>query len=119
MAIAFLEVVDNPRQDVPLLSVLTCPAWGFSGDDLAHLRARCPEGTCTSAWNRGAGGRGKMPPLSGPPERPAGRAADLPGHQLLWQIYEAADLLAIYGAMEGGAGPAGQPAAAPRLRPAL
>ena len=103
VAIAFLEVVDNPRQDVPLLSVLTCPAWGFSGDDLAHLRARCPEGDLYQCLEQGAE-RGEEKCLRFLDRLSAlrARAADLPGHQLLWQIYEAADLLAIYGAMEGG-----------------
>ena len=31
------------------------------------------------------------------------KAVDLAGHRLLWQIYERTGLLAVYGAMEGGA----------------
>ena len=34
--------------------LLTCPAWGFSGDDLAHLRARCPEGDLYQCLEQGA-----------------------------------------------------------------
>ena len=36
--LSLLAVVDNPQQDVPLLSVLRSPIFGFSGDRLAELR---------------------------------------------------------------------------------
>lgn len=37
---ALLQVISNPRQDIPLLSVLASPVFGFSADDLALLRTR-------------------------------------------------------------------------------
>ena len=36
---ALLEILDNPRQDVPLISVLRSPLFGFTPDRLAELRA--------------------------------------------------------------------------------
>ncbi|MFI3206655.1 MAG: helicase-exonuclease AddAB subunit AddA, partial [Clostridia bacterium] len=36
--IAFLQVIDNPNQDIALLSVLFGPVYGFSADDVALLR---------------------------------------------------------------------------------
>ena len=33
-----LRVIDNPKQDIPLLSVLMSPLFGFSSDDCAELR---------------------------------------------------------------------------------
>ena len=64
MAVAFLEIVDNPRQDVPLLSVLTCPVYGFTGSDLAHLRAQCPQGDLWQCVKAGVQrGRGKVRPF--------------------------------------------------------
>lgn len=38
MALAFLQVIDNPNQDIPLLSVLMSPVYGFTEDDVARLR---------------------------------------------------------------------------------
>lgn len=38
LAINILRVVDNPKQDVPLLSVLMSPVFGFTADDVAKLR---------------------------------------------------------------------------------
>lgn len=37
--LAFLSVIDNPNQDIPLLSVLMSPVYGFTADDMAKLRA--------------------------------------------------------------------------------
>ena len=39
VALSLLQSVDNPRQDVPLISALRSPVYGFSGDQLALLRA--------------------------------------------------------------------------------
>jgi len=36
--ISFLQVIDNPNQDIPLLSVLLSPIYGFTPDDMAALR---------------------------------------------------------------------------------
>lgn len=36
--INILRVIDNPLQDVPLLSTLRCPCFGFSEEELARIR---------------------------------------------------------------------------------
>ncbi len=36
---AILQTVSNPRQDIPLIAALASPAFGFTADDLAALRA--------------------------------------------------------------------------------
>ncbi len=41
---SLLEILDNPRQDVPLIAVLRSPLAGFSPDRLALIRGRHPEG---------------------------------------------------------------------------
>ena len=38
VALSFLRVIDNPNQDIPLLSVLMSPLYGFTADDAARLR---------------------------------------------------------------------------------
>ena len=40
MLFALLQVIDNPRQDVPLIAVLRSPLFGFTPDELAAIRAR-------------------------------------------------------------------------------
>ena len=42
--LALLELVDNPRQDVPLISVLRSPVFGFTPDRLAEMRGKTPAG---------------------------------------------------------------------------
>ena len=39
---SFLKIIDNPRQDVPLISVLRSPIFGFAADRLAEIRAASP-----------------------------------------------------------------------------
>lgn len=37
---SLLETIQNPRQDIPLLTVLASPVFGFTADDLASIRAK-------------------------------------------------------------------------------
>ncbi len=37
-ALAFLQVVDNPCQDIPLIAVLRTPMWDFTPEELAEIR---------------------------------------------------------------------------------
>ena len=36
--LSFLEIIDNPRQDIPLLAVLRSPIFAFTPDELAKIR---------------------------------------------------------------------------------
>ena len=102
-AMAFLEVVDNPRQDVPLLAVLTCPAFGFTGSDLAHLRAQCLDGDLYTCLKAGVDrGEEKCVRFFQCLQSLRALAPDLSGHKLLWEIYDRTGLMAIYGALSGG-----------------
>ena len=42
---AFLQVIMNPRQDIPLISVLASPVFGFTANDLALIRGLRKSGT--------------------------------------------------------------------------
>lgn len=44
VSLAFLQIVDNPREDVPLISVLRSPVYGFSGDQLGSAPGQLPPG---------------------------------------------------------------------------
>ena len=37
---AFLEIIDNPMQDIPLLAVLRSPMFGFTDNELAEIRGK-------------------------------------------------------------------------------
>ncbi len=40
LMIHMLQVIDNPRQDIPLVATLRSPAFGFQDDELALIRGR-------------------------------------------------------------------------------
>ncbi|MBR4545386.1 MAG: helicase-exonuclease AddAB subunit AddA [Oscillibacter sp.] len=54
-AFALLQIVDNPRQDVPLIAVLRSPVFAFTADRLAEIRARHTKGDFYDALRAAAG----------------------------------------------------------------
>ncbi len=38
LAVNILRVIDNPKQDIPLLSVMMSPVFGFTADEISQLR---------------------------------------------------------------------------------
>lgn len=42
--LAFLQIIDNPRQDIPLIAVMRSPIWGFTPTHLARMRSKCRDG---------------------------------------------------------------------------
>ena len=102
VALSLLQVVDNPRQDVPLISVLRSPVYGFTADRLSELRAMA-EGDFYTALEQGAqeGAEDCRAFLQELAELRFG-AGDKTCRQLIWHIYERTNLLGLFGAMEGG-----------------
>ena len=49
-----LAIIDNPLQDIPLISVLRSPIGGFSTEELITLRADCREGLFYEVLKAGA-----------------------------------------------------------------
>ena len=100
VALSLLQIVDNPRQDVPLVSVLRSPVYGFSADRLARLRANSPDTDLYAALEADGGEdcRAFLAEL----EELRARAGEGNSHELLWHIYDSTDLLGIFGAMGDG-----------------
>ncbi|MGM9588777.1 MAG: helicase-exonuclease AddAB subunit AddA [Faecousia sp.] len=97
---SFLAVIVNPRQDIPLISTLASPVFGFTADDLAQIRSRQKKGSFYDALLE-----------SGLPKanqfldmlttlRQTARSAKLT--QLLEKCFAMTRLDSLYGAMEGG-----------------
>lgn len=42
---ALLQVIQNPRQDIPLITTLSSPIFGFAADDLAAVRSKQKKGS--------------------------------------------------------------------------
>ena len=100
VALSLLQIVDNPRQDVPLISVLRSPVYGFSADRLAQIRAASPDTDFYAALaaDDGEDSRAFLAELD---DLRFG-SGDMSSHQLLWHIYDRTNLLGIFGAMEEG-----------------
>ena len=103
VALAILQIVDNPRQDVPLIAALRSPVYGFSGDKLALLRADCKGNDFYSAVVRAAEeGDLECREFLDSLEQLRFDAGDRTCRQLMWHVFEKTNLLGIFGAMEGG-----------------
>ena len=103
MALSLLQIVDNPRQDVPLIAALRSPVYGFTGDQLAYLRAGSRERDFYSAVVRAAGeGDGACKEFLEELAQLRFGAGDKTCRQLIWHIYERTNLLGLFGAMPGG-----------------
>lgn len=99
-ALGLLEIIDNPRQDVPLISVLSSPVFGFTPDRLAEIRGRTPQGDFFDAV--GSDGGEDCARFLAALEEFRLLARDRSVHRLLWHIYNRLNLLGIFGSMDGG-----------------
>ena len=98
--LSLLQVLDNPRQDIPLISVLRSPVFGFTPDRLAEIRGKTPVGDFYDALaaDEGADCRAFLEQID--TLRLAAR--DMSVHRLVWHIYNQLNLLGIFGAMDSG-----------------
>lgn len=104
LIISLLEIIDNPRQDIPLAAVLRSPFGGFDADALVLLRREYAQQSLYDAL------------LSAAEAEPAGPWAaflDKLGHwralaqqqrisSLLWQLYQESGFYHLAGALAGG-----------------
>lgn len=100
VALSYLEIIDNPRQDVPLIAVLRSPLYGFTPDRLAQLGQGREEGCFYDALVRDGGQDAKdfLDTLHTLREL----ARDTRGFELIWEVYCRTGLLALYASMPGG-----------------
>lgn len=103
VALSYLRIIDNPRQDVPLISLLRSPVYGFSADQLSLLRAGCPEGDFYDAVCSGAaeGDQACKDFLHELADLRFG-VGDRSCHQLIWHLYDRTNLVGVFGAMADG-----------------
>ncbi len=99
--LSLLEIVDNPRQDVPLISVLRSPLFGFTADRLAKVRSASPTGDYYDAVIADGGEDCKDFLATLSDLRQAGR--DMSVHRFVWHIYNRLNVLGVFGAMDDGA----------------
>ena len=97
---AFLETIYNPRQDIPLLSVLASPVFGFTADELAAFRAKRRYGCIYDALVADDGDKSRNFVTQLEMLRQEARMSTL--SQLLEKCYALTSMDSIYAAMPGG-----------------
>lgn len=112
LLLAFLRVLDNPGQDIPLTALLLSPLYGFTPDDLTAVRLACRKGTLYAALLRVCGeeGGGDADPILA---RRTGaflaslrllrrRALGMPVQEICAMLLDETGLYHIAGALPGG-----------------
>ncbi len=101
--LAVLQLIDNPHQDVPLLAALGSPAFAFSTDLLAELRARTRQGDLYSALCAYDGDDPAPAQFLSRLNALREQADYLPLDALVDAVLRAFGFFEVYGAMDGGA----------------
>ena len=102
VALSWLQIMDNPRQDIPMLAVLRSPVCVFSGDRLAEIRT-LTEGDWYTALRAASDlGWEDCSAFLQDLETLRFGAGEQSSHKLLWDLYHRTGLLEIFSAMPGG-----------------
>ena len=97
---ALLQILDNPRQDVPLIAALRSPLFGFTADELALLRGAHRDGDFYDALLAGEGERERSFLTTLRHLREAAQTMSV--RRLLSHIYDTCNVLGVFGAMPDG-----------------
>ncbi len=97
---SLLQILDNPRQDVPLIAVLRSPLMGFTADRLAMIRGRHSAGGFYDAVE--ASGDEDCQTFLGLMRELRSLAKDLSVQRLIWLLYNRLNILGVFGAMSNG-----------------
>ena len=97
-----LTIVDNPHQDVPLIAALRSPCFGFSADALSAIRTADRKSDFYDALRRRAEDDEKCRAFLARLDALRAVAPDIGCAELVWQIINEFDLLAVAGVTEDG-----------------
>ncbi len=100
--LALLAIVDNPMQDVPLVTVLRSVYVGFTPDELAKVRAADKKGCYYDALRKAADTMPKAAAFLEKLNRWRAVASDLPMGELVLRMMDDLDMAAITSAMADG-----------------
>ncbi len=101
--LSLLRIVDNRRQDVPLISVLRSPLFFFSPDDLTEIRQFDQQGAFCDALEASAqAGREDARAFLDFLDGLCSRAADMTVSELLQYIYSQTGAAGVFSALDGG-----------------
>ncbi|MEA4920699.1 MAG: UvrD-helicase domain-containing protein [Clostridiaceae bacterium] len=100
---AFLRVLDNRRQDIPLVGLLRSPFFLFTADELAEIRLEKKEAYLYDAIMMHAShGDKKSSDFCSMIDRYISYVPDMSASQLIRMIYSELSAMAVFGAMDRG-----------------
>lgn len=102
-ALSILQIIDNPLQDIPLISALRSPVWGFSPDELARIRAVDKNVFFYEALKKDAAVSKKSADFIRQLEEFRLFASDMPADKLINYVYDKTRLPVLAEAFEAGA----------------
>lgn len=101
--LSYLRLIDNRRQDVPLISVLRSPLYFFTADELCDIRAAKREGDFFDALCAYAETSVKANSFLAELNGLCDSAADLSVSELLSRLYGITGARGVFAALDGGA----------------
>lgn len=99
---AMLAIIDNPRQDIPLIAALRAPAVGFTPDELSAVRLADGKADMYGALCKRAEEDERCRDFLQTLNELRAQAADIPVRELVWRIMDRFDMLAVCSAMSDG-----------------
>lgn len=105
--LSLLQIIDNPLQDIPLLSVLRSPIFSFTTDELAEVRLADRKGhfytaLCRLAATKNGKTAEKAEEFLQKLDRWRKMSMYMPTDKLLWQLYQETGYYGMVGAMPAG-----------------
>ena len=98
-----LAVIGNPHSDIPLISALRSPAFGFSADELSAIRAADRSSDFYTALCRAAeGGSARCAAFLRQLEDWRALAQEISPEQLVWRLCSDTQMFAVCSAMNDG-----------------
>ncbi len=106
VVLSLLQIIDNPYQDIPLLSVLRSPIFNFSTDDLAEVRLVNRNASIYEALKEVAAQDTEVSKKSSDFLQKLAKWREMSlymsTHKLIWQLYDETGYFSIVGAMQDG-----------------
>lgn len=100
LALNFLRIIDNPKQDVPLLSVMLSPVFGFTLDDVSRIRLAGKGDIYSCLLCESEKNNPKVKDFLDRVSRWRSLSVCLPASELITELYNETGLVSIFDAMD-------------------
>jgi ATP-dependent helicase/nuclease subunit A len=105
--LSLLKIIDNPMQDIPLISVLRSPICGYSMDELVEIRAQMPHRSFYEALRKAAEVKNdelgeKLKAFLKKLDLWRSKACYMATDELIWYLYTETGYYSFTGGMPGG-----------------